>query len=297
MRKSRLTKNQTLYQKEIKRIQRSMRRYAKQGYEFASMETYFPQPKRITRKKIEELKHYKGISIRNLGSLVQEETSPIAISELNNVKQTNENIPNYTDLARVQMDNLYSELDNFPAEIKSFLTQQFDDIMYSIGLNAIEEYDENIDTDNEQAVREYGRTFLAMTLQNRPSLIFYIQNSGYGSWQAIKEYCSDIINELSDLGVLGSSEKDELEDLFEMQLGYYENTAINRKAKRKVEREQAREQIRKIHKAATEYKNGKEYYSQAVLARRMKKLQQIDTEKIAKMSLEEFNKWKKGYRK
>lgn len=297
MRKSRLTKNQTLYQKEIKRIQRSMRRYAKQGYEFASMETYFPQPKRITRKKIEELKHYKGISIRNLGSLVQEETSPIDISELNNVKQTNENIPNYEDLARVQMDNLYSELDNFPTEIKSFLTQQFDDIMYSIGLNAIEEYEENFDTDNEQAVREYGRTFLAITLQNRPSLIFYIQNSGYGSWQAIKEYCSDIINELSDLGVLGSIEKDELEDLFEMQLGYYENAAINRKAKRKAEREQVREQIRKIHKAGVEYKNGHAYYSQAALARRMKKLQQIDAEKIAKMSLEEFNKWKKGYRK
>lgn len=297
MRKSRLTKNQTLYQKEIKRIQRSMRRYAKQGYEFATMETYFPQPKRITRKKIEELKHYRGISIRNLGTLVQEETSPIDISEPNNVQQTNEEIPDYTDLARVQMDNLYSELDNFPAEIKSFLVQQFDDIMYSIGLNAIEEYDENINTDDEQAVREYGRIFLAMTLQNRPSLIFYIQNSGYGSWQAIKEYCSDIINELSDLGVLGESEKDELEDLFEMQLGYYENMSINRKAQRKAEREQAREQIRKIRKAGSEYKNGHVYYSQAALAKRMKKLQEIDTEKIAKMSLEEFNRWKKGYRK
>lgn len=286
-----------MYQKEIKRIQRSMRRYAKQGYEFATMETYFPRPKRITRKKIEELKHYKGISIRNLGTLVQEETSPIDISEPNNVQQTNEEMPDYTDLARVQMDNLYSELDNFPAEIKSFLVQQFDDIMYSIGLNAIEEYNENINTDNEQAVREYGRTFLAMTLQNRPSLIFYIQNSGYGSWQAIKEYCSDIINELSDLGVLGESEKDELEDLFEMQLGYYENMSINRKAQRKAEREQAREQIRKIHKAGVEYKNGHAYYSQQALAKRMKKLQQIDTEKIAKMSLEEFNRWKKGYRK
>lgn len=296
MRKSRLTKNQTLYQKEIKRIQRSMRRYAKQGYEFATMETYFPQPKRITRKKIEELKHYKGISIRNLGTLVQE-SSPIDTHELNNVKQTNEEIPDYTDLARVQMDNLYSELDNFPTEIKSFLVQQFDDIMYSIGLNAIEKYNENINTDNEQIVREYGRTFLAMTLQNRPSLIFYIQNSGYGSWQAIKEYCSDIINELSDLGVLGEIEKDELEDLFEMQLGYYENMSINRKAQRKAEREQAREQIKKIHKAGVEYKNGHAYYSQQALAKRMKKLQQIDTEKIAKMSLEEFNRWKKGYRK
>lgn len=282
MGKSRLTKNQEMYQKEVKRIQRSMRRYAKQGYEFGSFESYFPQPKRITRKAIQELQSYKGVRIRNLNINVQAEED--------------ETVADYKVLAHVQINNLYSELDNFPSEIKSFLVQQFDDIMYKAGLNAVEEYGLDIDTSDINAVREEGKVYLSMAIQNSPSLIFHIQNSGYGSWQAIADYCSTIVNELSDLGVLGRSEQLELEDLFEMQLGFYENNAQLRKSRKKEERRQRREEIKRLRKLGTEYKNGKAYYSTSKLAERTKRLQQANAEKVAKMSDEEFKRWAKGYR-
>ena len=282
MGKSRLTKNQEMYQKEVKRIQRSMRRYAKQGYEFGSFESYFPKPKRITRKAIQELQSYKGVRIKNLSTSVQAEED--------------ETVADYRTLARIQIDNLYSELDNFPSEIRAFLVQQFDSMMYTSGLNAIETYDLNIDTDDINAVRDEGKIYLSMAIQNRPSLVYYIQNSGYDSWQAIMEYCSNIINELDDLGVLGPGEKSDLEDLFEMQLGFYENNAQLRKSRKKEERRQRREEIKRLRKLGTEYKHGKEYYSSTKLAERTKRLQQANAENVAKMSDEEFKRWAKGYR-
>lgn len=282
MGKSRLTKNQEMYQKEVKRIQRSMHRYAKQGYEFGSFESYFPQPKRITRKAIQELQSYKGVRIRNLNINVQAEED--------------ETVVDYKVLAHVQINNLYAELDNFPSEIKSFLVQQFDDIMYKAGLNAIDEYDLDTDILDPNAVREEGKVYLAMAIQNSPSLIYHIQNSGYGSWQAIADYCSNIVNELGDLGVLAPSEKLELEDLFEMQLGFYENNAQLRKAQKKEERRRRREEIKRLRKAGVTYKGGKEYYSTSKLAERTKRLQQVNAEKVAKMSDEEFKRWSKGYR-
>lgn len=282
MGKSRLTKNQEMYQKEVKRIQKSMRRYAKQGYEFGSFESYFPQPKRITRKAIQELQSYKGVRIRNLNINVQAEED--------------ETVVDYKVLAHVQINNLYAELDNFPSEIKSFLVQQFDDIMYKAGLNADEEYNLGIDTSDPNAVREEGKVYLAMAIQNRPSLIYHIQNSGYGSWQAIADYCSTIVNELSDLGVLATSERLELEDLFEMQLGFYENNAQQRKLRRQEERRQRRKEIERMKRAGTTYKDGERHFSPSKLAERTKRLQQVNAESIAKMSDEEFNRWKKGYR-
>ena len=282
MGKSRLTKNQSMYQKEVKRIQRSMRRYAKQGYEFGSFESYFPQPKRITRKAIQELQSYKGARIRNLGTSVQPEED--------------ETVADYKVLAHVQINNLYSELDNFPSEISSFIKQQFEDMTYRAGLNAIEEYNLDIDTSDINAVREEGKVYVSMAIQNRPSLIYHIQNSGYGSWQAIVDYCSNIINELADMGVLGGFEKDELEDMFEMQLGFYESNAQLRKEQKKAERRQRREEIKRLRKLGTEYKHGKEYYSSTKLAERTKKLQQANAENVAKMSDEEFKRWAKGYR-
>lgn len=282
MGKSRLTKNQEMYQKEVKRIQRSMRRYAKQGYEFGSFESYFPQPRRITRKAIQELQSYKGVRIRNLNINVQAEED--------------ETVVDYKVLAHVQINNLYAELDNFPSEIKSFLVQQFDDIMYKVGLNAIDEYDLDTDILDPNAVREEGKVYLAMAIQNSPSLIYHIQNSGYGSWQAIADYCSNIVNELGDLGVLAPSEKLDLEDLFEMQLGFYENNAQLRKAQKKEERRRIREEIKRLRKAGVTYKGGKEYYSTSKLAERTKRLQQVNAEKVAKMSDEEFKRWSKGYR-
>lgn len=282
MGKSRLTKNQEMYQKEVKRIQRSMRRYAKQGYEFGSFESYFPAPKRVTRKAIKELQSYKGIRVRNLGTNVQAEEV--------------EEVADYRVLARIQVNNLYEELDNFPSEISSFIKQQFDDMMYRAGLNAIEEYGLDIDTSNINAVRAEGQVYLSMAIQNRPSLIYHIQNSGYGSWQAIVDYCSTIIQELADLGVLGNFEADELEDMFEMQLGFYEQNVELRKAQKKEERRQIREQIKQIRKAGVTYKHGKEYYSSTKLAERTKRLQQANAENVAKMSNEEFKRWAKGYR-
>lgn len=312
MGKSRLTKNQSMYQREFQRINRSMKRYAKQGYQFSAMESYFPTPKRITRKAIKNLQGYKGVKIRNLGTLVQQvvnENKPnvqkISKSELsnesiveNNILQssTDEEVADYKVLAHIQINNLYAELDNFPSEIKSFLVQQFDDIMYKAGLNAVEEYALDIDTLDPNAVREEGKVYLSMAIQNSPSLIFHIQNSGYGSWQAIADYCSTIVNELSDLGVLGRSERLELEDLFEMQLGFYENNAQLRKTRKKEERRRIREEIKRIRKAGVTYKNGKEYYSSTKLAERTKRLQQVKAENVAKMSNEEFKRWAKGYR-
>lgn len=282
MGKSRLTKNQSMYQKEVKRIQRSMRRYAKQGYEFGSFESYFPQPKRITRKAIQELQSYKGVRVRNLGTNVQAEEV--------------EEVADYRTLARIQINNLYSELDNFPSEIRAFLVQQFDSMMYTSGLNAIEEYGLDIDITDINAVRDEGKIYLSMAIQNRPSLVYYIQNSGYDSWQAIMEYCSNIINEFDDLGVLGPGEKSDLEDMFEMQLGFYENNAQLRKSRKKEERRQRREEIKRLRKLGTEYKHGKEYYSSSKLAERTKRLQQANAENVAKMSDEEFKRWAKGYR-
>lgn len=282
MGKSRLTKNQEMYQKEVKRIQRSMRRYVKQGYEFGSFESYFPVPKRVTRKAIKELQSYKGVRVRNLGTNVQAEEV--------------EEVADYRVLARIQVNNLYEELDNFPSEISSFIKQQFDDMMYRAGLNAIEEYGLDIDTSNINAVRAEGQVYLSMAIQNRPSLIYHIQNSGYGSWQAIIDYCSTIIQELADLGVLGKFETDELEDMFEMQLGFYEQNAELRKAQKKEERRQRREEIKRLRKLGTEYKHGKEYYSSTKLAERTKRLQQANAENVAKMSDEEFKRWAKGYR-
>lgn len=282
MGKSRLTKNQSMYQKEVKRIQRSMRRYAEQGYEFGSFESYFPQPKRITRKAIQELQSYKGVRIRNLGTSVQPEEY--------------ETVADYKVLAHVQINNLYEELDNFPSEIKSFLVEQFDDIMYKAGLNAIGEYDLDVDVFDINAIREEGKVYLSMAIQNSPSLIYHIQNSGYGSWQGIADYCSTIVNELTDLGVLARSEQRQLEDLFEMQLGFYENNAQLRKSRKKAERRQIREEIKRLRKLGTEYKHGKEYYSSSKLAERTKKLQQVNAENVAKMSDEEFKRWAKGYR-
>ena len=187
-------------------------------------------------------------------------------------------------------------MDNFPSEIRAFLVQQFDSMMYTSGLNAIETYDLNIDTDDINAVRDEGKIYLSMAIQNRPSLVYYIQNSGYDSWQAIMEYCSNIINELDDLGVLGPGEKSDLEDLFEMQLGFYENNAQLRKSRKKEERRQRREEIKRLRKLGTEYKHGKEYYSSTKLAERTKRLQQANAENVAKMSDEEFKRWAKGYR-
>lgn len=313
MGKSRLTKNQSMYRKEVQRINRSMKRYAKQGYQFSAMETYFPTPKRITRKTIKNLQSYKGIKIRNLGNLVQSDTNTInqnvqklAKTELSNssfvedeIVQTSkdEDVADYKVLARIQIDNLYSELDNFPSELKSFLVQQFDDIMYKAGLNAIETYGlDDIDINDINAVRDEGKIYLAMAIQNSPSLVYHIQNSGYGSWQAIADYCSMIVNELDDLGVLGTSERMELEDLFEMQLGFYENNAQLRKARKKEERRKIREEIKRLRKAGIEYKNGKASYSTSKLAERTKRLQQVNAESIAKMSDEEFRRWAKGYR-
>lgn len=304
MGKSRLTKNQSMYQKEVQRISRSMKRYAKQGYEFSSMETYFPKPKRISRKAIKELQSYKGIRIRNLGNLVQSDNSTLhqnvrklAKAELSNSTSVeNTEVADYKVLAHVQINNLYSELDNFPSEIKSFLVQQFDDIMYKAGLNAIEEYNLDIDTSDINAVREEGKVYLSMAIQNKPSLIYHIQNSGYGSWQAIADYCSNIVNELSDLGVLERMEKDELEDLFEMQLGFYENNAQLRKTRKKEERRRIRDEIKRLRKAGVEYKHGQASYSTSKLAERTKRLQQVNAESIAKMSDEEFRRWAKGYR-
>lgn len=271
-----------MYQKEVKRIQRSMRRYAEQGYEFGSFESYFPQPKRITRKAIQELQSYKGVRIRNLGTSVQPEEY--------------ETVADYKVLAHVQINNLYEELDNFPSEIKSFLVEQFDDIMYKAGLNAIGEYDLDVDVYDINAIREAGKVYLSMAIQNSPSLIYHIQNSGYGSWQAIADYCSTIVNELTDLGVLARSEQLQLEDLFEMQLGFYESNAQLRKSRKKEERRQRREEIKRLRKLGTEYKHGKEYYSSSKLAERTKKLQQVNAENVAKMSDEEFKRWAKGYR-
>lgn len=282
MGKSRLTKNQEMYQKEVKRIQRSMRRYAKQGYEFGSFESYFPSPKRVTRKAIKELQSYKGVRVRNLGTNVQAEEV--------------EEVADYRVLARIQVNNLYEELDNFPSEISSFIKQQFDDMMYRAGLNAIDEYDLDIDTSNINAVRAEGQVYLSMAIQNRPSLIYHIQNSGYGSWEAIIDYCSTIIQELADLGVLAKFETDELEDMFEMQLGFYEYNAGLRKAQKKEERRQRREEIKRIRKEGIKWKSGKAYYTSNGLAERTKRLQQANAENVAKMSDEEFKRWAKGYR-
>lgn len=301
-----------MYKKEVQRIKRSMKRYAKQGYQFSVMESYFPTPKRITRKAIKNLQSYKGVKIRNLGNLVQntvnnsvQNVQKLAKTELYNtpfvedkIVQSTEDevVADYKVLAHVQINNLYSELDNFPSEIKSFLVQQFDDIMYKAGLNAVEEYGLDIDTSDINAVREEGKVYLSMAIQNSPSLIFHIQNSGYGSWQAIADYCSTIVNELSDLGVLGRIEQLELEDLFEMQLGFYESNAQLRKAQKKEERRRIRKEIKQIRKAGVTYKHGKEYYSSTKLAERTKRLQQANAENVAKMSDEEFKRWAKGYR-
>lgn len=279
MAKSRQTKNQALYQRELQRIQRSMRRYAKQGYEFGSMDSYFTTPKRITRKAIEELQRYKGKSIRDLA-----------------IKSTNDNeesIPSFRDLAVVQIDNLYAEFDNFPSEIRSFLVQQFDKMIEQAGLNAIEENDLNVDTTNLALVREIGKEYLAPILQKKQSFIYYIQNSGYDSWQAIREFCSDVVNELKNIGVLGSSEADELDDMFEMQLGLYEGQAQIRKAQRKSERDKVRRELKKKLQQGTKYKNGERVYSPQQIAQRMNELNQEDMQRIAKMSNEEFNKFKK----
>lgn len=274
----RQTKNQALYQKEIKRIKRSMRRYAKQGYEFGSMESYFTAPKRITRKAIQELQRYKGKSIRDL-----------AINSTND----KENIPTFRDLAVVQIDNLYAEFDNFPSEIRSFLVQQFDRMIEQAGLNAIEENDLDVDTSDLSLVREIGKEYLAPILQKKQSFIYYIQNSGYDSWQAIREFCSDVVNELKNIGVLGSSEADELDDMFEMQLGMYEGQANIRKAQRKSERDKVRRELKKKLREGTKYKNGERVYSPQQIAERMNELKQEDMQRIAKMSNEEFNKFKK----
>lgn len=271
-----------MYQKEVKRIQRSMRRYAKQGYEFGSFESYFPQPKRVTRKAIKELQSYKGVRIRNLNINVQAEE--------------NEEVADYRVLAHVQINNLYEELDNFPSEISSFIKQQFEDMMYKAGLNAIETYNLKIDTDDINAVREEGKVYLSMAIQNMPSLVYHIQNSGYGSWEAIIDYCSTIIQELSDLGVLGNFEADELEDMFEMQLGFYESNAQLREEQKKAERRQRRKEIERIKRLGTEYKNGERHFSTSKLAERTKRLQQANAENVAKMSDEEFKRWAKGYR-
>lgn len=278
MAKSRQTKNQALYQRELQRIQRSMRRYAKQGYEFGSMESYFTVPKRITRKAIQELQRYRGKSIRDL-----------AISSTND----EENIPTFRDLAVVQIDNLYAEFDNFPSEIRSFLVQQFDRMIEQAGLNAIEDNDLDVDTIDLSLVREIGKEYLAPILQKKQSFIYYIQNSGYDSWQAIREFCSDVVNELKNIGVLGNLEADELDDMFEMQLGLYEGQANIRKAQRKSERDKLRREMKKKLQQGTKYKNGERIFSPQQIAERMNELNQEDMQRIAKMSNEEFNKFKK----
>lgn len=303
MSKSRQTKNQKLYQKQIERVRRSMQRYAKQGYIFRELNDYFPTPKRITQSVLKNLQSFKGKKIRDLGvkdtkeyqDFVNEVENPAQETYIESTPET-ENIANYGDISRIQIENLYAELDNFPAEIKTFLVQQFEDIMYRAGLNAINENEYNVDTNDIQAVKEVGKIYISSVLQDNTSLIYYIQNSGYDSYQAIREYCSDIVNKLEDIGVLGASEKDELDDMFEMQLGFYETMSRQRKASRKAERQRINREIKKIREQGVKYKNGKAIYSPQYFAERTKKLQQMETEKINKMSNEEFAKWARGYK-
>lgn len=293
MAKSRQTKNQALYQMQLKRIQRSMHRYAKQGYKFGSMESYFPRPKRITRKAIKELERYKGKSIRNLAIGSTNDETISTIRETHVSTNDEENIPSFRDLAVVQIDNLYAEFDNFPSEIRSFLVQQFDRMIEQAGLNAIEDNDLDVDTTDLSLVREIGKEYLAPILQKKQSFIYYIQNSGYDSWQAIREFCSDVVNELRNIGVLGNHEADELDDMFEMQLGLYEGQAKIRKAQRKSERDKLRREMKKKLQQGTKYKNGERIFSPQQIAERMNELNQEDMQRIAKMSNEEFNKFKK----
>lgn len=296
MRKSRLTKNQTMYQKEVQRIQRSMRRYAKQGYEFASMDTYFPKPKRITRKAIKELQAYRGKSIRDLGEIPQQVTSNKYTNEKIQEQLEEEYSPTYQDVARIQIQNLYEELENFPADVRDFIKEQFDDALYKAGINMINEYGLNIDIDNISEVRAVAYSYFSDIISRKQGFVYYIQNSGYGSWEAIQNYCSDVINEMQDMGIIGQIEADELNDRFEMELGFFESNAVARKEQRKAERQRYKEQIKAMRRAGMKYKNGKEYYSPQALAERTKRLKEVDGERIANMSTEEFEKWKKGYR-
>lgn len=296
MRKSRLTKNQTMYQKEMQRIQRSMRRYAKQGYEFASMDTYFPTPKRITRKAIKELQAYRGKSIRDLGEIPQQLADDKYTNEKIQEQLEEEYSPTYQDVARIQIQNLYEELENFPADVRDFIKEQFEDALYKAGLNMIDEYDLDVDWHNPNEVRAVAYPYFADIISRKQSFVYYIQNSGYGSWEAIQNYCSDVINEMKDMGIIGQFEVNELNDRFEMELGFFESNAIARKEQRKAERQQRREEIKRIRQAGVKYKHGKAYYSPQALAERTKRLKEVDGERIANMSTEEFEKWKKGYR-